>query len=118
MEYKTVYIAEDGKRFDNSKECSEYEAELKNGKYAYKMYKLHELPDANGVGNGNFICKELSRNLSNLRECDAVFIKTIEAARLIDEYCDKNSIISPFSNRCLKPGVFYYDECEWLDINN
>ena len=42
MEYKTVYIAEDGKRFDNSKQCEEYEAELKNDKYAFEMYKVYE----------------------------------------------------------------------------
>lgn len=123
MEYKTVYIAEDGKRFDNSKECSEYETELKNGKYAYKMYKLHELPDINGVGNGNFMCEELPQNLSNLRKCDAVSIKTIEAAKMVDEYCDKNKILSPFTNHCLRTGVFYFDDCalndyiwNWSDI--
>lgn len=116
MEYKTVYIAEDGKRFDNSKECSEYEAELKNGKYAFEMYKVYE----KNLGSKRYNCCKMHKNLENIRECDAIKICTDEAAYIIDNYCKEHSIISPFdNNEKLHPGTFYYEikDGKWVDLN-
>lgn len=99
---KTIYIADDGKQFDDECECKEYE-------YSLAMEKAKDI--IRGLDEDGDPIK-----FSDLHFCDrvyTVYLATNDAVEFFIDRCYKEQIST---DGLENPGVYIWDNDEWADI--
>ena len=107
MTTKTIYVADDGKEFDNEKECYDYEHQF------------------DGIVNSDVKFWDLQRKLLDksdiyncLETCYAMYIPNQETAKVVNDAFVYFGIESPWSNSVFNfdIGYFYYER-HWINID-
>lgn len=109
MESKTIYIAFDGKEFNDKDECLEYE---RRKKYLKPFAKAHFY---------NFKGQEISVNdaINDIDMVFIVFLPTIEAVKSFRELNYQLTLSE--SNDITEPGIYFFEEAgekDWHEIED
>ena len=93
----TYWIADDGTQFEDKDQCAQYE----NGLMWQKVKNDIEMWDSDFEIVDDF--------------CDASFIKvkTMEAARWLNDYGEQAGIYTPYTYHEVLPGFYFYDNGDY-----
>jgi hypothetical protein len=109
MKAKTIYIADDGKEFNNEQDCLNYEREKK----CELLYNKENVLFYNSHGEPSQFHLDLDPD-----EIFYIDVSSIEAAEAVKEWFDEwEDADSPFNVFAPSQGYFYYDGSEgWKDL--